>query len=185
MKKVICLIALSMLAFQVTVHAQKKSKNGKIDVVVLDQFVPSSSITILADNDPLMIRSEIESELMFSEIKLKVISPTAAERTISADSKRSASINSTGGNLEVTSEQKVTVDTQPTISIPTVYALTFEYNYNPATGGLMNFAGEIIDLRDGTIVVKFRRQGSSSIGYGVSKKNIISELVKAIIELSK
>ena len=184
MKKAISLIVLFTLVFQANVYSQKKSKSGKIDVVVLDEFVPSSSITILADNDPLMIRSEIESELMFSEINLKVISPTAAERTISAESKSSASINSTGQNLEVKSDQKVTVDTQESITLPTVYALTFEYSYNPATGGLMNFSGEIIDLRDGAIVVKFRRQGSAGFGYGVSKKNIISELVSAIIELS-
>jgi hypothetical protein len=184
MKKTISLIVLFTLFFQANVFAQKKSKSGKIDVVVLDEFVPSSSITIMADNDPLMIRSKIESELMFSEINLKVVSPTAAERTISAESKSTGSINSTGKGSEGRSDQKISVDTQETILLPTVYALTFEYNYNPATGGLMNFSGEIIDLRDGTIVVKFRRQGSSGFGYGVSKKNIISELISTIIELS-
>lgn len=185
MKKLIVLSILLNLIFQINAFSQKKLKSGKIDVVVLDQFIPSSSITVLADNDPLMIRSEIEGEFMFSDIKLKVISPSVAQRTISAESNVSGQLSNSGNALEGSINQKTTIDTQETITVPTVYALTFEYSYNPATGGLMNFSGEIVDLKNGEIVVKFRRQGSSSIGYGVSKKKVIADLVEAIKSLSK
>ena len=116
---------------------------------------------------------------------MKVISPSAAQRTISAESQSSGQLSNSGKALEGTLNKKITIDTQETIRIPTVYALTFEYTYNPVTSGLMNFSGEIVDLMDGEIVVKFRRQGSSGVGYGVSKKNIIADLVKAINDLSK
>ena len=176
MKKILFVLFFTVIAQ--SIFAQK------VDIIVLDEFEPNSSLTIVSrGNDPLMIRDYIENEFMFSDIEMKIISPTLAQETIklSNDINVDLDVNSKiGGNIN----QTIEVQTKPTIKITTVYSLTFKYTYNAVTGGLKDFSGQIIDMKDGSIVVKFRREGKA-FGYGTSKSKIIKKIVQNISKLSK
>ena len=167
--------------------AQKKKKKNKtaVDVIVLEDFKPNSSITVMGgDKDPLMLRDLIESELMFSGSSLKIISPTAARKTISASNNIDVDVD-LDKKVEGNINQQVEIQTEAVTTVASVYALTFRYTYNPNTGGLMNFTGQIINMRDGAVLVKFRRQNSSSFGLGVAKAKLVSAVVAEIIRLSE
>jgi len=181
MKKLSTLVILSAVLFSSSAYSQKSKKlKYGIQVMVLDDFNPNSSITVFnSGNDPLRLRDLIEGELMFSSSQLKVISPQLARETVSATNDLNISEN--GSETDI--RQKVEVQTQSVTKLASVYALSFSYTYNTETRGLMSFNGQIVDLSDGAIVVKFRRPGGS-LGYGKSKKKIVKIIIDEINRLT-
>ena len=170
---ILCAVLISA-----TADAQKL-KYG-IEVIVLDNFNPNSSITVFYDgNDPIGLRDAIEGELMFSSSQLKVISPQLARQTVSATNDVDISENGSNANMN----QKVEVETETVTTLASLYAFTFSYTYNPETYGLMGFNGQIVDLNDGAIVVKFRKPGGS-IGFGKPKKKVVRTIIAEINRLS-
>lgn len=166
-----------ILAFQVAMA----QKNKNIEVMVLDSFNPNSSLTVLElENDPLMLGKQIEDELMFSSSKLKIISPLAAKEVIKMETRTEIDLSN---NTQVIVDEDVTLQVEPSTIVASLYALSFTYNWNRETGGLMRFSGEIVNMRDGTIVCKFRRN-TGNIGFGMKSKKAVAEIVKQIISLS-
>ena len=80
MKNLSVLMVLFAVLFSSTTYAQKSKKlKYGIQVMVLDDFNPNSSITVFSSGkDPLGLRDLIEGELMFSSSQLKVISPASS-----------------------------------------------------------------------------------------------------------
>lgn len=181
MKNLSVLMVLFAVLFSSTTYAQKSKKlKYGIQVMVLDDFNPNSSITVFSSGkDPLGLRDLIEGELMFSSSQLKVISPQLARETVSATN--DVNISENGSKTDM--NQKVEVQTKSVTKLASVYALSFSYTYNIETRGLMSFNGQIVDLSDGAILVKFRRPGGS-IGYGKSKKKIVKIIIEEINRLS-
>jgi len=181
MKKLSTLVILFAVLFSSTAYSQKSKKlKYGIQVMVLDDFNPNSSITVFnSGKDPLGLRDLIEGELMFSSSQLKVISPQLARETVSATNDLNISEN--GSKTDI--KQKVEVQTKSVTKLASIYALSFSYTYNPETRGLMSFNGQIVDLSDGAILVKFRRPGGS-IGYGKSKKKIVKIIIEEINRLT-
>jgi hypothetical protein len=181
MKNLSVLMVLFAVLFSSTTYAQKSKKlKYGIQVMVLDDFNPNSSITVFSSGkDPLGLRDLIEGELMFSSSQLKVISPQLARETVSATNDVNVSEN--GSDIDM--NQKIEVQTKSVTQLASVYALSFSYTWNPETYGLMGFNGQIVDLADGAILVKFRKPGGS-IGFGKGKKKVVAIIIEEINRLS-